>query len=264
VDELARTSLIPFWARADDAARMQPILHDAGALSLAPIIEARYGRSEVANPVRVGCCLRNWLTDRWITRLAASADGLTVVTVGCGLDTRPRRLNHLGCSYIEIDDVAVVSVRDELMRGTRAIRLVGDGLDLDLWTASVHPGARVVVVCEGVLVYHEPGRVQSFLDDLAHRFPRAFLIFDSLSPAALRRGNAPRIRGDRPTYRWSAGRTCEISAGGTSLQVLENKGFLDLPYRFTRQFGLGGQLAHSLPPWRRAYRMTLARVGSNA
>lgn len=262
MDELARTSLIPFWARADDAQRTDSILRDADALALAPAVETRYGRTDVPDPVRIGCCLRNWLADQWISRLAADTDRLTVVTIGCGLDTRPQRLNRLGCAYVEIDDDAIIAARVQLMPDISATRIAGDGLDLGLWSSAVQPNAPVVVLCEGVLVYQEPARVQAFFDDLASRFRVAFLVFDSLSPAAVRRGNALAVRGDRPAYLWSAARTQAIVAGGSRLRVLENKGFLDLPHRLTRQFGLGGQLAHILPPWRRAYRMTLAGVGS--
>lgn len=269
LDAWARTALIPFWARVQDALAATPILGDQGAVALAPEVEKRLGAVHVGDSTRVGCCLRNRVMDEWITDLMANdrPRTTTVVDIGVGLDTRLLRRPGLADRHVEVDSKAIVNLRDDLLPGSAAVRVSADGLCVDEWIEAVdhREGARVVLVLEGVLMYQEPSRVSRFFAEVARHLPGAFVLFDSVSPLAARSANRPAaLAQGRPRYAWSVWRTRRIAAGSGRLRVLDEKGFLDLPRDLAHAFSSGHRLMYSLPPMRRAYRLTLAKLPGGA
>jgi O-methyltransferase involved in polyketide biosynthesis len=265
LDALSRTALVPFWARVQDALSRSPILGDRAAVALAPEVNRRFGAVRVGASTRVGCCLRDRAMDEWIADLAANSSSAvrTVVDIGVGLDTRLRRRPRLVERYVEVDSRAIVDLRDELLPGTGAVRVSADGMCVGEWIDAVghRSSSLTVLVLEGVLTYQEPSRVSRFFADAARYLPGAFVLFDSVSPLAAWPANRPAaLAQGRPRYLWSPWRTGRIVAGSRRLRVLREQGFLDFPRELTRQFSNGTRIAYSLPPMRRAYRLTLARL----
>jgi O-methyltransferase involved in polyketide biosynthesis len=265
LDALSRTALIPFWARVQDAMLPSPILDDQAAAALAPDVERRFGAVQVGEATRVGCCLRNRAMDEWIADLAADSDSgvWTVVDIGVGLDTRLRRRPRLAERYVEVDGKAIVNLRDEWLPGTGAVRVSADGMCVEKWIDAVDHRApsSTVLVLEGVLTYQDPLRVSRFFADAARCLPGAFVLFDSLSPLAAWPANRPAVLAQgRPRYAWSPWRTRRIPAGSRRLRVLQERGFLDFPRELTREFTNRNRIVYSLPPMRRAYRLTLAKL----
>jgi O-methyltransferase involved in polyketide biosynthesis len=265
LDAFGRTALIPFWARVHDAMLPSPILGDQAAVALAPDVERRFGVVQVGDATRVGCCLRNRAMDEWIADLAANSESgvRTVVDIGVGLDTRLGRMPRFAERYIEVDGKGIVDLRDAWLPGTGAVRVSADGMHVEEWIDAVEHRAPslTVLVLEGVLTYQDPLRVLRFFADAARRLPGAFVLFDSLSPLAAWPGNRPAaLAQGRPRYAWSPWRTRRIPAGSGRLRVLRERGFLDFPRELTRRFGNGNRIAYALPPMRRAYRLTLAKL----
>ncbi|MBV9163287.1 MAG: class I SAM-dependent methyltransferase [Streptosporangiaceae bacterium] len=265
LDALGRTALIPFWARVHDALLPSPILGDHAAAALAPEVERRFGAEPVGDATRVGCCLRNRAMDEWIADLAANGNSgvRTVVDIGVGLDTRLRRRPQLAEHYVEVDGEAIMNLRDDLLPGTGAVRVRADGMSVDEWIDAVdHQVSSVtVLVLEGVLAYQDPSRVSRFFADAARCLPGAFVVFDNLSPLAAWPANRPAaLAQGRPRYVWSPWFTRRIPAGSQRLRILQERGFGDFPRDLTREFSNRNRIVYSLPPMRRAYRLTLARL----
>lgn len=263
LDSLHRTALVPFWARVRDQQSADSILEDRYAASIAKLVEARFGVLEVGLATQVGCCLRNWLVDEWLLELAGIYESIAIVDIGVGLDTRIQRHPRLARNYFEVDYQPIISLRDEWLADTGAVRLVGDGMDVDIWAHTFDHKAHspVVIALVGVLPYQDEVRISQFFARAASLHPGAFVIFDSVSPYAAWTANRPAARPhQRPVYAWSVRSTRRIRAGTTCLRVLEEKGFMDLPSSLTRGFSRRDRLVHSVPPLRRAYRLTLAQL----
>jgi O-methyltransferase involved in polyketide biosynthesis len=265
LDPLSRTALIPFWSRVYDARSASPVLGDAAAVGLAALAKERFGRMEVSESTRLGCCLRNRTVDDWITELIAAHGGTpaAIVDIGVGLDTRVQRLPGVARTYIEIDSEPVLALRDEWLPGTDVRRIVGDGMRVDGWAEHLNGEPLVIVALEGVLTYHPPAAVSAFFANVAQRLPGAYLLFDSLSPLQIRMANSPAaLASGRPPYQWGVWSTRRISAGRSRLQVLRERGFMDFPRDMTRSFSQTERFLHAVPPFRRSYRLTLAQLPS--
>jgi O-methyltransferase involved in polyketide biosynthesis len=260
LDQLGRTALVPFWARANDAVSPRPILGDASAAALAPRVLDLFGETPVDRSTQAGCCLRNLISDGWLTELADATT--TIVEIGVGLNTRVHRLASPAHRYAEVDQEAIMRARDELVPAGGALRVLGDGMDVKYWVRELglERGSRVVITLEGVLAYQAPEAVERFFDDAAFMLPGAYVVFDRLSPAAVDRANHARAQaGGRPAYRWPP----QVEAhrpGGEALKILRARSFMDLPYRLRRHIPLRERAAHMLPPRRNAYQLLLGRL----
>lgn len=264
LDDLGRTALVPFWARLQDARSANPVLADNAALSLADRVRERFGEIDVGWSTRVGCCLRNRIVDEWVARIVGGDTGpAVVVDIGVGLDTRLRRRPDIAARYVEVDSDPVIRLRDAWLPNTGAVRVPADGMRPTEWIGHVdrNTSGVVVLVLEGVLAYQTPERVARFLAQTTQSLPGAYLVFDSLSPysawLANRSGEAAQ---GRPRYQWSTWRTSRITVGRARLRVLEEKGFMDLPASLRRSLPVWDRLLHAMPPMRRSYRFTLARL----
>lgn len=265
LDQLGRTALVPFWARVRDALMDEPVLGDSAAVAIARPIANQFGVIRVSESTRVGCCLRNRLIDEWIGELATTAesDGLTVVDIGVGLDTRLWRLLQPVRRYVEIDREPIIQLRDKWLPDTGAVRLSADGMSVHDWVHAVglRASSRVLLVLEGVLAYQDPARVSAFFASAADLLPSGYVLFDSVSPLSLWLANRPAaLANGRPRYTWSQWRTRSIRAGELPLRILREKGFMELPRGLTGSFSTMSRIVYAVPPMRRSYRITLAQL----
>lgn len=262
LDALSRTALIPFWARAQDAACADPILGDKAALELAPLVEQRFGVQAVSPATRIGCCLRSRVMDGWLAQLARNHAPVSIVDVGIGLDTRLRRMSLPVHRYVEIDSRPVIEFRQQLMPDDGSMRIVGDGLSGSLWDDGLDAERGVVIiVLEGVLAYHEPARVHGFFTTVAEMLPGAFVLFDSLSPLAAWLANRPgALASGRPAYLWATKKADRVVTGSARLHVLDEKRFVDFPHEYRLMYSPVARFAYGLPLMRSSYRLTLAQI----
>jgi O-methyltransferase involved in polyketide biosynthesis len=225
-------------------------------------VAACFGAVDVDHSTMVGCCLRNLVTDRWLGQLASQhPDGLAaVVDIGVGLNTRLQRHPSVTHHYLELDTEPVLAFRDTWLPSAGTDRIVADGMRTEAWVTKVDPHGPIAVVLEGVLTYQEPAAVQRFFAELAEALPGAYVVFDSVSPLAAHLANrsGPRAQG-RPRYRWAAWQTKRIPVNGSHLQIMDERGLLDVTPS-AALFSRTDRVLYAMPPMRRAYRLTFAQL----
>ncbi|GAA2522569.1 hypothetical protein [Pilimelia columellifera] len=261
---LAATALIPLVARASDARQRYPILSDRTSAAVANRLDLGRAVAAVDDSTRVGCCLRGLVIDTWLAQLAESAGGqlAAVVDLGVGLNTRSHRLAGIAERYVEVDSGEVIALRDQLLPVTSSTRLATDAMHVLGWASHVAPTCGpVAVVCEALLAYQTPERVQSFLDDLSCLLPQAHVLFDSMSPAAAWLANRPAVRaGGRPRYTWATRSTGRLRSAGRPLRIVAETTLLRQPRQWTSLFPAKERLLFALPGLRGAFRITHAQL----
>lgn len=146
------TLLIPLYARARDAARRHPVLHDERAAALVAGLE--YDFSQFGGPSLLGCILRSAILDGWVRCFLARHPAGTVVELGAGLDTRFERLDNGTVRWFDLDLPDTIALRRRFFADRpRCTMLEGSVLDTDWFdTVATAPGP-YLFLCEGVFVY---------------------------------------------------------------------------------------------------------------
>ncbi|MHB0878742.1 MAG: class I SAM-dependent methyltransferase [Anaerolineae bacterium] len=238
LSSVSATLLMPLYARALESRRPDAVLTDPWAADLVDRIEAlspRARRLRIDPKVQLSVALRSREFDRHARAFMAHSPGAVVVQIGCGLDSRFRRVDDGQVEWYDLDLPKVIDLRWKLIgdEGERHHLLAGSVLDgawLDwLGTRKQRP---MLFLAEGVLMYFEEAQVRALVLRLRQRFPGAELVCDVLSPWIatvhnLRLRLSPGRVGAR--YRWAPQQSRDLEAWGSGIRLLTQWYLYDRP-----------------------------------
>jgi O-methyltransferase involved in polyketide biosynthesis len=202
---VARTLLIPLACRAEENKRSDPMLRD----NLAEKVLSRFDPSEIA-PLRMAghdltfTMMRARQFDRLVHAFLETHPDGVLVELGCGLDTRPARIDNGRRMWIGLDLPEVIALRKKLMPPGRRERLLEGSLTDPDWMDRVEAGRRPVLFsAEGVFVYLDGGDLQRTVSRLADQFPGSELVFDAMKGYMVRLDNLhPQLHSAGARLQW--------------------------------------------------------------
>lgn len=161
ISHISDTALMVAACRADEAALEDAFVRDPFAARLAgqrgPAILNAMPHAAI---LRIGIAIRTRFVDELLLEALQMHPVATVLSVGCGLDTRPWRLGlPLSLRWIEIDFADVLDYKDRLMSGEtpncRRERLEVDVNDKAQRRAMYETAgpAPALMITEGLLLY---------------------------------------------------------------------------------------------------------------
>ena len=261
------TLLIPLYARARDAARRHPVLHDERAAALVAGLE--YDFSQFGGPSLLGCILRSAILDGWVRCFLARHPAGTVVELGAGLDTRFERLDNGTVRWFDLDLPDTIALRRRFFADRpRCTMLEGSVLDTDWFdTVATAPGP-YLFLCEGVFVYLTEEQVRTVLSQLSLRFEQSMIAFDTAGAVMLRNQHRNgSMHAVSARMQWVCENPHEVEQWGPKL--LQTRTFAtpqpevanSWPARY--RYGLL-LLARLLPTVVNSYKLNLFRLGSGA
>lgn len=109
-----------------------------------------------------------------------------VVNLGCGLDDTGRRADNGQCKIYNLDFLAVIEVRNELLPvGERENNIPCNLNDTD-WFDKIDASDGVVFFAAGVFYYFLKGQVQALVCKMAETFKGGKLVFDAANKKAVK------------------------------------------------------------------------------
>ncbi len=146
-----------------------------------------------ANVLRIGLAIRTRFVDELLLGALAAYPIATVLSVGCGLDTRPWRLDLApDLRWIEIDFAEVLDYKERLMSGEtprcRRDRLTADVNDPAQRQAIYEAAgpATALMITEGLLLYLPAATVEALASESRNQSGIAHWISDITSSAFTR------------------------------------------------------------------------------
>jgi len=227
---VARTLLIPLAYRAIESQRPDALLRDEQAVALVGQFDEDFRKAAKMNPLdQAATMMRARQFDRYARNfLAKHADGI-VVDIGCGLDTRPGRIDNGQNLWYGLDLPEVIDLRRRLMpAGPRQRLLAGSVLDFS-WMEGVAAEQRpVIFLAEGVFPYFEEADVRRTILALRDRFPGVELSFVGLSPFSIRMHRlSPAVRKASLHVHWGLTDSKALEAWGEGIHLLEEWKYFD-------------------------------------
>ncbi len=250
---VARTLLVPLWARAEESRRRDPALVDASAEGILQGLGVDLSTLDEARASQLGCSVRGALIDGW-TRdfLRAHPEG-TVVELGVGLNSRRERLDNGRARWVEVDLPAVMSLRQRFFAThPDRVGVAGSITELDTLRA-VRDAVRgpCFIVSEGVLVYLSRDEVRALLSRLRALLPGAVMALDVMTREVIRfQGAHDAMRHFEARFTWGVREPREVIDYAEGLQLEAQESFYDLLYA----------RASRLPRWMQVVGPLLKRV----
>lgn len=221
---VARTLLVPLACRAEENKRGDAMIRDG----LAESVLARFDPREVA-PLRMSghdhvfVMMRARQFDRQAQAFLEKNPDAVMIELGCGLDTRPARIDNARRTWIGLDFPEVIALRRRLIPpGPRERLLEGSLTDPD-WMDRVEAGRRPVFVsAEGVFVYLAGEDLRRTVADMARAFPGGELVFDAMKRYMIRLENLhPQLHSAGVRAQWGLDDPRDVEAWSPRIRLAE-------------------------------------------
>ncbi|MEU6129306.1 class I SAM-dependent methyltransferase [Saccharopolyspora sp. NPDC047091] len=226
------TMLATLYGRALHSRTANPVLHDPYAEEAVRRIDHDFAATGLRGNDALSVALRGRLfDDLTAVRLAANPD-VVVLHLGCGLDSRGRRLDPPpSVEWYDIDLPEVIDLRERIYPARPHHHVLGASVTAPDLLDGI-PGDRpVLVVAEGLLMYLTEADGTALLRRITEHFPAGHLICDVQSPLATRWAHllngAVRAAGARLTWGVRGGAELERAVPGLVLD--EERTFFDVP-----------------------------------
>lgn len=121
--------------------------------------------------------IRAAVFDRWLTEQLEALPDVTVLHLGCGLDSRCRRVKT-DKAWFDVDFPAVIEERKRYFSEKESYRMIGCDLRED-FLKGIPVGGRAIVVMEGISMYLSAPELQELLQRLACHFSEIRLLMDT-------------------------------------------------------------------------------------
>jgi len=244
------TLLIPLLGRAEATQAQGGLLHDPKAVEIVQALDYDFDKWR-GGPSLLGTVLRTRLFDEQVKTFLAQHPRGTVVEIGVGLNTRFERLDNGHAHWLELDLPDAMALRRRFFNDTeRRTMLEASALDAD-WHTRVDalPGP-VCFVSEAVIIYFDTEVVEPWLQQLARRFPQAWLITDTTSSRMVdgqARHDAMRHLSQASWFRWRCDDPRMLERLG--LRLASSVDFADAPPSLVAQLPRSWRFVLRWAPW---------------
>jgi O-methyltransferase involved in polyketide biosynthesis len=268
---VAKTMMIPLWARAAETRKRRPLVRDVRALEICERIDYDFDTFRHAYGSQIGCVLRGLLYDRWVGNFLDRHPGGTVVELGAGLSTRFERIDNGKAHWVDVDlPDAIALRRTHVTPAPRRTLIAASVLDAD-WPAAVARAAPgpYYFVSEGMLMYLDEKDVRALLVRIASSFGPCEVAFDSIAPGVVRHQrhhDAMKHMMDAP-FRWGISDVREVERWDPRFSVREIATLPDVASLFRERVAFTHRVAAAIvslamPSFARSYRLSRVSMGA--
>lgn len=127
--------------------------------------------------------MRASVFDDWAAQCLSDDPNALVLHIGCGLDSRFRRVTQSRRLWIDADLPAVIAERRRWFAETDTYRMLEADACETAWIGLL-PKGNVIVILEGLCMYLPPEKLEDLLESLCRHFDRVDLLMDHYSAFA--------------------------------------------------------------------------------
>lgn len=178
MNNVNRTLYIPLYCKAR-VSKQGIILEDETAERIWAENAVPLGRKSKSKWLAFFMAMRARVFDDWVGEVLALYPDALVLHVGCGMDSRIRRVRASEVPWYDLDLPEVIALRKRYYSESAFYRMiVGDASRQD-WLAGIPKECTAVVVMEGVSMYLPPDVLEQLLAVLSSHFVSGRLMMDA-------------------------------------------------------------------------------------
>ena len=196
------TMLISIRARYLETKKGNGIINDPKSVEILDQIEYDVsGKNEVSIGTQIGAAIRTEIIDEQTNIFLSKNSDVVVVNLGCGLDTRFRRLDNDSVVWFDLDVPEAIELRKNFFKETDRYKfIVKSVLDFS-WTEQIPKNKPILFIAEGLLPYFTKDEVMLILKTIKDRFPQSEMLLEAMSPFIAKRPH-PDLKGYDASFKW--------------------------------------------------------------
>lgn len=226
------TMLATLYGRALHSRSADPVLRDPYAEEAVRRIDHDFGSTGLRGEDALSIALRGRaFDDLTAERLAANPD-VTVLHLGCGLDSRGQRLDPPpSVEWYDVDFPEVIELRNRIYPERAHHHTIASSVTAPDLLRDVPKDKPALVVAEGLTMYLEPAEGAALLRRITEHFPSGHLICDVQSPLAVRWAHLINgaVRAANARLTWGVRSGAELERAVPGLVLDRELTFFELP-----------------------------------
>ncbi|MDY6966806.1 MAG: class I SAM-dependent methyltransferase [Halobacteriota archaeon] len=184
--EVQTTLLFPLKARARETEKINPIIYDTYARDIVARIDCDFSKFEALladENHRLGMVIRAYNFDITILEFLEQNSNAVVMNIGAGLDTTFQRVDNGELMWFNIELPDVAALRQRVVPDSERVITIAKSVFDFTWIEDVSPYIKdrpLMFMAAGTLFYFTESEVETIFRKLAHSYPSAHIVFDSV------------------------------------------------------------------------------------
>lgn len=177
MNNVNRTLYIPLYGKAY-VSKKDIILHDSMAEAIWEKEGFNLKGKSKSKWLAYDMAMRSAVYDEWLKQEIASQSDAVVLHIGCGMDSRIKRVGEKDMLWYDIDFPAVIEERRKYYHETNFYHMLSADMRLDKWKSSIERNQAAIVILEGVTMYFKPEELITLLSNICQYFKSVKLLMD--------------------------------------------------------------------------------------
>lgn len=219
-----QTLLLPLWGRYSESKKPHGLLKDDKCVEVVDRLQLDFTALErQQHPLtRLAWITRAWNTDRELSRCMEGTPEVTVVCLGCGLETAFYRSPHSRMHWYDLDLPNVMELRKRALGSHESVTMLSGSVLEQSSFAPIRVQGKLIVLALGLLCYFTEAEVKTVFGNIASLAEESVLILDYFSELGVAVSNQLVLQNNRESPMiWHADGTEELAALYPGIQVLD-------------------------------------------
>lgn len=182
---VSKTMFIPLYGKAEISKR-NIFLKDIKAEEIVSKIDFDFKSLKQSKWLSLYMSVRSLMIDELCNDYLDNNDDVTVIHLGCGLDSRCLRVNQKYSIWYDIDYEEVIKLRNEYYDEDDKYKMICSSVSDLSWINKIDKHQNILIVMEGLTMYLNADEIKSLIDGIENNFSNVHLIFDAYTKKAVR------------------------------------------------------------------------------
>lgn len=174
----SKTLFIPLLGKAL-MSKKNLFLHDYKAEEIIDKVDFDFKSLKQSKWLSMYMSLRASLLDELCNKYLLEHDDVTVIHLGCGLDSRCLRLKQKYKIWYDVDYESVIDIRKNFFESTDNYKMIGSSVTDYEWLERIKDSKNVLIVMEGLTMYLSKDEMSELINQINMKFSNVYLIFDA-------------------------------------------------------------------------------------
>lgn len=182
----SQTLFIPLYGKAL-MSKQNLFLNDPKAQEIIESVDFNFEELKQSKWLSMYMAARARIFDEITSTFIEKNSDVTVIHLGCGLDSRCLRINGNSAQWYDIDYPNVIELRKKFYTENDKYRMIGKSV-VDLgWLDEIgENNSSILIVAEGLTMYLSEKEIQQLLKGINERFGNVTILFDAYSKQAVK------------------------------------------------------------------------------
>lgn len=122
--------------------------------------------------------MRSAVFDKWLKAQMEEDEEAIILHIGCGMDSRIRRVGTNGHTWYDVDFPDVIQERKLYYQEDEFYHMIESDARKNAWISALPESKNAIIVMEGVTMYFKTDELKQLLKDLTNHFNRVSILMD--------------------------------------------------------------------------------------